>query len=300
MRAPYELPIGTQRQPKIDPDGGPDPVSPQPHNVNQRARGTERTPSRLAAGVVTASDIQRRVHAHARDSYTVLYSVMKGVSVAAGVTALIAIVGGPPEHLARIPLLVASFLAVVLTYVAATVGSNLLPGRLSVLDAILPVALTVFEAGPLVLLASGDQGPDTRFVIHAWMLGMAVFNVIAFALLRWVMRRLDNDLYDQPAKEIVGTYRRGLEADCRAAGAGAVLLLTIFIVAVASDHALSTWTEASVAGVAASIIFAIGLITQQKSAEHMQKGIAEAVSQAAERRLLVGDRERSGACGLRD
>jgi hypothetical protein len=189
---------------------------------------------------------------------------MKSVSIAMAVLALAYLIDGGTTDLPRIPLLAASLVAVILTYVATTVGSNLLPDRLHVMDAVFPIGLTVLEAVPLVLLSSST---DTRSVADGWIVSTMFFNLAVVALLYWVGRRMSEERYEPTLwDEVVEPYLERIRGDRKAAATAAALLLLILIATHAGSHRPDAWVTTLAAGGATAFIFTIGLVRQEGSA----------------------------------
>jgi hypothetical protein len=225
-----------------------------------------------------AAEIDARVVAHGRESYSVLYSVMKGVSVGLTVLAISWLAREGGSGLPRLPLLAASFAAVVLTYVGTTIGSNLLPARFGVPDALLPLVLSVAEGWPLLLLTSND---DTRHVAHVWMLSMAIYTFLIAGLLAWIRQRMQERFYETVAMDdLIVPYRRRLAVDASAAALTGLVLLACFVVAQEEVFSLSTWAETGFAGGVATISLIGGLVTQERIAAELRSNLGRALRQA--------------------
>jgi hypothetical protein len=180
----------------------------------------------LTPFLVGVTDIRDRLISHGRESYTVLFNVMKSVSVALAVLAIGKVVHGGEDTFARAVLVGASIMGVAMTYVGTTIGSNLLPGRFGPVDAVLPLLLTAAEGWPFLLL-SGESGDDPfKFVVRAWLISMGVFNLIAAALLLWVRRRMRRRAYTTDAwTSIIVRYRCQLLQDLLQASLMGVVLV---------------------------------------------------------------------------
>jgi hypothetical protein len=173
------------------------------------AIGTDKAPSL----VVTRQDIATRLGLHGRDSYIVLYNVMKSVSAALIVLAIADIVRRGQPDFPRIPLLVASFLAVVQTYLATTIGSHLLPGRIAIPDVALPLMLILAEAWPIALLSVSVVHHD---VIQIWGISMSLFAACSALLVGWVLLGFEKRVDASGAVLAVGDCKRRSSHDRKA------------------------------------------------------------------------------------
>jgi hypothetical protein len=163
----------------------------------------------------------------------------------------------------------ASLMGVAMTYVGTTIGSNLLPGRFGVVDALLPLLLTVAEGWPFLLLF---QGNGIAFTVRVWLVSMGVFNLVAAGLLAWIRRRMRRTAYtEQVWKATMIEYRVRLLYDRRQAADMGLVLVALG----ALSGPLFDWAGAEAVAIAVGAVTMAGYGVGLKMQEQVARGLSE-------------------------
>lgn len=140
----------------------------------------------VSADAPEIAAIRARLEGVSRESYLLLFSLMKSISVAAFVYALVQFSGAETDAwVTRSAFWAASLVGLILTYHAAVFGSVIHPLRFSVVDSALPLLLAVVEALLFLVLAIE---PSRAPVPGAWYFVFAAWAAIAAAIV-WRVRR---------------------------------------------------------------------------------------------------------------
>ncbi|HEU4599451.1 MAG TPA: hypothetical protein VFS26_06865 [Solirubrobacterales bacterium] len=208
------------------------------------------------AHIFTRDDVLERLKEQTPSHYAGIYNVMKGVTLAAAGLALVSVL---VEHLpfARGMLLLVAFLAVIISYNGATVGQTVVHLHPSMLDVILPMALTIAE---LVVVTLPGFDHSTQAVPSAWLLALGIWEVMAGTVVFSILARLEPLLYQDEIWPTVSRYRTRLKFDWKCATGGGAGAIVYWIASRVAFPAWSGWDYLDYVFLAAVLGFFVGAL----------------------------------------
>jgi hypothetical protein len=180
---------------------------------------------------VDANELFLRVKAHSKENYIFLYSVMKALTMYSAAVALHTIVSGwangNSTFLIRLPYWLASFAAMILTYIATMVGMLVIAYVPNWEDAVVPFTLAGVEY--LLFSVLADSNPNSS-LWHQWPLVFAAFCFVCFIKIVNAVRKMRVANYEPDLKELITTYRTNIiKNDIPASGFGALVALIVWL-----------------------------------------------------------------------
>lgn len=220
-----------------------------------------------------AAAVRRRLASVSYDSYLMLYSLMKSVSVAAAAFAVAKFAAaGEPGWWPEITFWTASFSGLVLTYHAALVGSVIHELRLSIWDSALPLLLCAVET--LLFFVLTDEAASSQLPT-AWYPTFACWAGLATTIIWRVRTEIDKQAQTAAGqlKEASEAYVKRLTVDRRVAGllASAAALLWLMKASGALDG-LNEWE--GVIGVVLLGALLVGLDNQRQALNRIRTSVA--------------------------
>ena len=155
-----------------------------------------------------------------------LFNVMKGVTLAAVGLVLLQLATSSLPHM-RALMLVVAFLAVIISYNGAAVGTSVVNFHPSLIDVVLPMLMTVSE---LVLIARLGAEAGSGELPGDWLIALGIWQLLAALIVLSVAMRIRRSEYDIDAWTYVEQYRSRLRIDCGMAMIGAVAAMTFWMV----------------------------------------------------------------------
>jgi hypothetical protein len=183
-----------------------------------QSRGQSSASDREFPYVFGHDDLAARLKQHSAAHYAGLYNVMKGVtlgSVGVGLGAIV-VNSVPPG---RLTLFGVAFLAVVITYNGASVGQTVVHLSPSLIDVVLPMALTVAE---LAIVGIPGFDRSTALIPDSWLFALATWHFLAAAVVASIAYRLNASHYAPSIWRAVDRYRRRMRFDVKVATAGGI------------------------------------------------------------------------------
>lgn len=167
----------------------------------------------------------QRLKDHSANHYIGLYNVMKGVTLAAAGLTVIRLTEGYPWQ--RLPLFVIGLLAIAITYNGALIGQTVVHLRTSLVDVLLPMALTVAE---FVVIGMAGAQPKAAAIPEYWFPALGIWQVLAACVVASVACRLREDMYSPVLWPTVREYRSRQWVDVCGAGGSGAITLTVWLV----------------------------------------------------------------------
>jgi hypothetical protein len=134
-------------------------------------------------------ELAARVKDSPKESYTFIYSVMKGTTLAVAAYVMGEILVGKASWQDAMPLWGASFIGLILTYTSTNVGILISNFRLSSLDSLLPFTLGILEFLLFSTLLGGTPAP-------VWYAVFAVYMFVIFLIVNNVYHKISEEDYN--------------------------------------------------------------------------------------------------------
>ena len=196
-----------------------------------RDTATTEAPVERTADAPELEAIRARLLGITRESYLLLYSLMKSISIAAFAYAIVDF--SPAETdawLTRSTFWAVGLVGLILTYHAAVFGSVIHPLSLTVVDSALPLLLAAAEA--LLFFTLGAE-PSQTAVPELWYFAFAAWAGLAAAIVTRVRREIAAEASSSsPAATVFDNQVEHLKADRTAASALALAALIVGVLKV--------------------------------------------------------------------